>query len=253
MNRRHPDRAPVLVVIPTYNERDNLPTIVRRLWEALPEAHALVVDDRSPDGTGQLADELAAADDRLHVLHRSGKTGLGAAYVAGFEWALRREYGFVVEMDADGSHDPGDLPRMIQHLEVTGADVVLGSRYVLGGRVANWSRSRRWLSRGANLYSKLALGVGVNDLTSGFRVYRSAVLAALDLRGVASHGYCFQVDLAWRSVAAGFRVVEVPITFAERAVGESKMSSEIIAEALIRVTAWGLRRRFGQLRSLARR
>jgi dolichol-phosphate mannosyltransferase len=249
---------PVLVVVPTYNERDNLEPIVRRLFAALPAAHLLVVDDGSPDGTGEVADVLAAADERVHVLHRTEKAGLGAAYVAGFDWALARDYGAIIEMDADGSHSPEDLPRLIGMLgpDGTGADVVLGSRYVPGGRTVNWPWYRELLSRGANVYSKLALGVSINDITSGYRVYRREVLETLKLHNVASQGYCFQVDLAWRAVEAGFVVVEVPITFVEREVGSSKMDAEVVREALVRVTKWGLRRRghqaAGALRTLLR-
>ncbi|MFR9728416.1 polyprenol monophosphomannose synthase [Saccharopolyspora sp. MS10] len=242
-----------LVVIPTYDERENLAPVVRRLHAALPSAHALVVDDASPDGTGELADELAAADDRVHVLHRTGKAGLGAAYVAGFAWALERDYPAVVEMDADGSHAPEDLPRLLSLLRPGGtADVVIGSRYVPGGRVVNWPWHRQALSRGANLYSKYSLGVPVNDSTAGFRAYRREVLAELPLHDVASQGYCFQVDLTLRSVQAGFRIAEVPITFADRELGESKMNGDIVREALVRITAWGLRRRAAQLRGLLR-
>ncbi|MGP4017610.1 polyprenol monophosphomannose synthase [Saccharopolyspora sp. 5N708] len=259
-NRQAPrgDADSVLVVIPTYNERDNLEPIVRRLFAALPTAHLLVVDDNSPDGTGEIADELAAADERVHVLHRSAKAGLGAAYVAGFDWALARDYAAIVEMDADGSHSPEDLPRLIGMLgpEGTGADVVLGSRYVPGGRTVNWPVYRELLSRGANVYSKLALGLSVNDITSGYRVYRREVLEKLRLHNIASQGYCFQVDLTLRAVQAGFVVVETPITFVEREIGNSKMSGAVVREALLRVTTWGLRRRGHQaadaLRSLLR-
>jgi dolichol-phosphate mannosyltransferase len=241
-----------VVVIPTYDERASLPVVLNRLHDAVPDAHALVVDDNSPDGTGALADELAAADSRLHVLHRATKAGLGAAYVAGFRWALERGYDVVVEMDADGSHAPEDLPRLLDALGThadadSGADVVLGSRYVPGGQVANWPRYREWLSRGGNYYSRTALGVGINDLTGGFRVYRRHVLDSIDLSTVASQGYCFQVDLAWRSVRAGFTVAEVPIVFTEREQGQSKMTSAIVLEALWRVTAWGIRRRVARL------
>lgn len=236
-----------VVVIPTYDERANLPTILRRLSEAVPDAHALVVDDDSPDGTGALADELAAADSRVHVLHRAAKTGLGAAYVAGFRWALEHGYDVVVEMDADGSHAPEDLPRLLHALAEgplgAGADVVLGSRYVPGGKVVNWPQYREWLSRGGNYYSRVALGVGIHDVTGGFRAYRRRVLDCLELSTVASQGYCFQVDLAWRSVRAGFTVVEVPITFTEREQGQSKMTGTIVREALWRVTVWGVQRR----------
>lgn len=238
----------VLVVIPTFNERDNLGPIVGRLRDAVPTAHVLVVDDGSPDGTGELAGELAAGDDHVHVLHRTEKAGLGTAYVAGFDWALARDYTVLVEMDADGSHAPEDLPRLLDHLD--DADVVLGSRYVPGGRVINWPWHRTWLSRGANMYSKLALGVAVNDITGGFRAYRSAVLRRVELHSVASQGYCFQVDLAWRAIEAGFTVIEVPITFVERENGQSKMSESVVREALVRVTRWGMRRRADQLRYL---
>jgi dolichol-phosphate mannosyltransferase len=242
------DLQPVLVVVPTYNELDNLGPILDRLHEALPSAHALVVDDSSPDGTGELADKLAGRDDRVHVLHRTEKAGLGAAYIAGFRWGLEHGYAVLVEMDADGSHAPEDLPRLLDAL--SDADLALGSRYVPGGRVVNWPKRRELLSRGGNLYSKFALGVGINDITGGYRAYRRGVLENLVLDDVASHGYCFQVDLAWRTVQAGFTVVEVPITFTEREIGESKMSGSIVREALLRVTQWGLRHRLGQLRSL---
>ena len=243
---------PVLVVIPTYNERDNLGPIVRRLHAALPGVHVLVVDDGSPDGTGDLADELADTDERVHVLHRTEKAGLGAAYIAGFHWGLERDYAVLVEMDADGSHAPEDLPRLLDALGSTddSADLVIGSRYVPGGRVVNWPRSREVLSRGGNVYSKLALGVRINDITAGFRAYRRRVLEKLELDDVASHGYCFQVDLTWRTVRAGFTIVEVPITFTEREVGQSKMSGSIVREALLRVTQWGLRHRVDQARRL---
>ncbi|MGM1065165.1 polyprenol monophosphomannose synthase [Saccharothrix sp. Mg75] len=245
-----PDRelGPVLVVIPTYNERDNIGKIVKRLHAALPKVHALVVDDGSPDGTGRLADEMAAADDRIHVMHRTEKAGLGAAYVAGFRWALERGYAVVVEMDADGSHAPEDLPRLLDALE--DADLVLGSRYVPGGSTVNWPKYRELISRGGNVYSQLALGAKVKDITGGFRAFRAEVLDRLKLGTVASQGYCFQIDLAWRTIELGYRVVEVPITFTEREIGESKMSGNIVREALWRVTKWGVRRRATQLRDL---
>ena len=239
---------PVLVVIPTYNERDNLPEILRRLHEANPSVHALVVDDGSPDGTGVLADDLAVADERVHVMHRSEKAGLGAAYVAGFRWGLERDYATLVEMDADGSHAPEDLPRILDALG--DADLVLGSRYVPGGSVVNWPLRRQLLSRGANLYSRIALGTHLNDITAGDRAYRREVLEKLPLDEIASRGYCFQIDLARRTVRAGFTVVEVPITFTEREIGESKMSGSIVREAMIRVGLWGLRHRLDQLRGL---
>ncbi|WP_216204624.1 polyprenol monophosphomannose synthase [Amycolatopsis aidingensis] len=249
--QRRDQTNPVLVIIPTYNERENLAPILRRLHAALPEAHALVVDDGSPDGTGELADELAAGNERVHVLHRTEKAGLGAAYVAGFRWGLARDYGVLVEMDADGSHPPEDLPRMLEAL--TDADLVIGSRYVPGGSIVNWPLRRHVLSRGANIYSMLMLGVWVRDITAGYRAYRREVLQKLPLDEIASHGYCFQIDLTWRTVDAGFTVAEVPITFTEREIGESKMSGSIIREAFFRVAQWGLQRRAQQLRSLRRR
>ncbi|MBW4722085.1 polyprenol monophosphomannose synthase [Saccharothrix obliqua] len=242
-----PDRS-VLVVIPTYNERDNIGKIVKRLHAALPKVHALVVDDGSPDGTGRLADEMAAADERVRVLHRTEKAGLGAAYVAGFEWALDHGYDVVVEMDADGSHAPEDLPRLLDALR--DADLVLGSRYVPGGSTVNWPWHRQLISRGGNVFSQVALGTSVRDITGGFRAFRTDVLRELKLGTVASQGYCFQIDLAWRAIELGYRVVEVPITFTEREFGQSKMSGNIVREALLRVTKWGLRRRYTQLREL---
>ncbi|MEP6852983.1 MAG: polyprenol monophosphomannose synthase [bacterium] len=243
------DKQRVVVVIPTYNEIDNLEIILGRLGAAVPEAHALVVDDGSPDGTGELADRLAAADSRVHVLHRAVKAGLGAAYVAGFGWALERDYTVVVEMDADGSHAPEQLPRLLEALAE--ADVVLGSRWVSGGAVRNWPLRRKVLSVGGNTYTRLALGLRLRDATGGYRAYRRTVLEALELDGVASQGYCFQVDLAWRAVQAGFHVVEVPITFAERERGQSKMSGDIVREALTMVTRWGVDHRRTQLSAAA--
>ncbi len=231
----------LLVVVPTYDERDNLLPIAARLHASCPEADLLVVDDNSPDGTGALADELAAAQPWAHVLHRTSKDGLGAAYIAGFDWAREADYDVVVEMDADGSHAPEQLPRLLAALEH--ADVVLGSRWVPGGEVVNWPRSRELLSRGGNAWTRLALGLPLADATGGYRAYRREVLDALPLAEVASQGYCFQVDLAWQAWRAGHRVVEVPITFVERVRGESKMSRAIVVEALWRVTWWGLRSR----------
>lgn len=234
----------VLVCIPTYNERENLELIAARLRTAVPGADLLVIDDGSPDGTGALADHLAAADTQIHVLHRSSKEGLGAAYVAGFRWALAAGYDVVVEMDADGSHQPEQLPRLLAALEPApngrDADVVLGSRYVKGGEVVNWPKSRLLLSRGGNAYTRLMLGLPLRDATGGYRAYRADVLNTLPFDEVASQGYCFQVDLVWQSWLRGFNVVEVPITFIERERGESKMSRAIVVEALWRVTVWGL-------------
>jgi dolichol-phosphate mannosyltransferase len=235
----------VLVIVPTYNEAGNVRKTVERVRTAVPSADVLVVDDNSPDGTGQIADRLAELDEHVHVLHRPGKAGLGAAYVAGFRWGLDRDHDVLVEMDADGSHQPEELPRLLAALE--GADLVLGSRYVPGGRVLNWPRHREMLSRGGNVYARLALGVPLRDATGGYRAFRADALRRLDLDDVASQGYCFQVDLVWRAVQSGLRVVEVPITFIERVEGTSKMSSAIVFEALVKVTGWGVARRFGWL------
>lgn len=233
----------VLVIIPTYDERENISTVLSRLRAAAPGYSVLVVDDASPDGTGEIADQLAAVDDRISVLHRTGKEGLGAAYLAGFAWALERDFDVIVEMDADGSHAPEDLPRLVGALARDGADLAIGSRYVSGGGVQNWPKHRELLSRGGNLYSRLALGVKINDITAGFRAYRRAVLETISLDEVASQGYCFQIDLAWRTVQAGFRVAEVPITFVERVRGQSKMHGGIVREALWQVSVWGVARR----------
>ncbi|MCD0450069.1 polyprenol monophosphomannose synthase [Actinocorallia sp. API 0066] len=231
----------ILVIIPTYNERENLPLITSRVRAAVPGADILVVDDGSPDGTGALADEMAAADDHVHVLHRTAKNGLGAAYLAGFRWAIEHGYDIMVEMDADGSHQPEQLPRLLDALNE--ADLVIGARWVPGGEVANWPKRREVLSRGANTYARLMLGVPLHDATGGYRAFRRETLEKLDLEDVDSRGYCFQVDLALRAHKAGLRVVEVPITFVDRVHGSSKMSGSVIAEAMLRVTAWGLRSR----------
>jgi dolichol-phosphate mannosyltransferase len=228
----------VLVIIPTYNEADNIKPIVARVRSAVPDAHILVADDNSPDGTGKLADEIAVGDDAVHVLHRKGKEGLGAAYLAGFRWGIEHGYGVLVEMDADGSHQPEELPRLLTALK--GADLVLGSRWIPGGRVVNWPKSREFISRGGSTYSRILLDVPIRDVTGGYRAFRKETLEGLGMDEVASAGYCFQVDLAWRAVKAGFHVVEVPITFVERERGDSKMSRNIIVEALFRVTGWGI-------------
>jgi dolichol-phosphate mannosyltransferase len=241
----------VLVVIPTYNEIENIALIVERVRQAVPAADLLIVDDGSPDGTGALADQLAAQDSSVHVMHRTEKAGLGAAYVAGFTWALDAGYDVIVEMDADGSHDPVHLPGMLAAL--SDADLVIGSRWVQGGAVVDWPRSRAFISRGGNLYTRLALGISVRDATGGYRAYRREVLEALDLVAVASQGYCFQVDLTWRTVRGGFRIVEVPIIFREREYGESKMSGSIVREAFWRVTQWGSAYRADQVKSALHR
>ncbi|WP_315096493.1 polyprenol monophosphomannose synthase [uncultured Cellulomonas sp.] len=250
----------VLVVVPTYDERENLPGALERLRTHVPQADVLVVDDGSPDGTGELAEKIAEAEaaetadgrsQRVHVLHRAGKLGLGTAYVAGFGWALERGYDVVVEMDADGSHRAEDLPALLAATDH--ADLVLGSRWVPGGSVVNWPTSRLLLSRGANTYTRIALGIPLHDATGGFRAYRATLLDDLTLQDVASQGYCFQVDMAWRAVRAGARVVEVPITFVERELGRSKMSRAIVVEALVNVTRWGIAERSRRLAGAFRR
>lgn len=235
------DLGRIVVIIPTYNERDNVERIVTRVRTAVPEAHVLVADDNSPDGTGVLADKLAAADDHVHVMHRLGKEGLGAAYLAGFQWALEHGYDVIVEMDADGSHKPEELHRLLEALR--DADLVLGSRWVPGGEVVNWPKSRELISRGGSLYSRLALQLPLRDITGGYRAFRADTLRAIDLNSVASSGYVFQVDLASRTVHAGLRVREAPITFEEREHGTSKMDNRIVSEALWRVTVWGMGQR----------
>ncbi len=250
------ESVPVLVVIPTYNEHESLPLIIGRLHAAVPTVDVLVVDDGSPDGTGELADSFAAADHRIHVLHRSEKAGLGAAYLAGFAWARENGYEVVVEMDADGSHQPEQLPLLLAEVRTThnpeGADLVLGSRWVKGGSVRNWPWHREVLSRGGNFYTRTVLGIPLHDATGGFRAFNIDTLAALELDDVASQGYCFQVDLAWRTLQHGLVVREVPIEFVERELGESKMDRRIVTEALGRVTIWGASHRASQVRALIR-
>ncbi|MEO9330099.1 polyprenol monophosphomannose synthase [Gordonia aurantiaca] len=241
------DGTGALVVVPTFNERDNLPVIVRRLQQALPGVHLLVVDDSSPDGTGEVADELARADaGRVHVMHRKEKDGLGRAYLAGFGWGLGRDYPVIVEMDADGSHAPEQLHRLFDAINA-GADLAIGSRYVPGGKLVNWPKHREFLSRGANTYARIALGVRIHDITAGFRAYRRIVLEKIELDTVESAGYCFQIDLAWRTVRAGFDVREVPITFTERELGVSKMSGGVMSEAFTKVATWGIQSRLERL------
>ncbi|HEY0258776.1 MAG TPA: polyprenol monophosphomannose synthase [Lacisediminihabitans sp.] len=240
-----------LVVIPTYDEAENIATVVARTRAAVPDAHILIVDDNSPDGTGAIADELAR-DPQIEVLHRVDKAGLGEAYVAAFEWALQRDFDLVVEMDADGSHPADTLPRMIDAVRggasaTPPVGLVIGSRWTKGGAVENWPLSRQLLSRGGNVYARAALGVGIKDVTGGYRVYRADVLRAIDLSTVDSHGYCFQIDLTLRTLDLGYGIVEVPIVFREREFGESKMSRAIVIEAMTKVTRWGIRRRFRQM------
>jgi dolichol-phosphate mannosyltransferase len=226
-----------IVCLPTYDERENVGPIVEAILAAAPGLDVLVVDDGSPDGTGEVADAIAAREPRVHVLHRARKEGLGKAYLAGFAWALRRDYPLVLEMDADFSHDPKYLPALLAKAEE--ADVVLGSRYVPGGGTENWGPGRRLLSRGGSLYARTILGVGVRDLTGGFKVFRREVLEAIDLPTVASAGYAFQIELTYRAIRRGFRVAEVPIVFVDRRVGRSKMSRRIVLEAVRRV--WEIR------------
>ena len=233
-----------LVIIPTFNEALNIESIVGRVLDAQPAAHVLVVDDNSPDGTGDIAKKLTSGE-RVHLMRRAGKEGLGLAYLAGFHWGIDQGYDVLVEMDADGSHQPEQLERLLVAV-AQGADLVLGSRWVPGGEVVNWSWHRRLLSRGGNVYARIMLGIPLKDATGGYRAFRRSTLEGLNLREVASQGYCFQVDLARRAVEAGFNVVEVPITFIERTRGTSKMSNAIVVEALWRVTLWGLARVFGR-------
>ena len=238
MGERDAATGRVLIVMPTYNERQNLEIIVGRIRESVPDADLLVVDDNSPDGTGDLADKLAEADPRVQVLHRREKAGLGRAYVAGFTRALESGYDRIVEMDADGSHRPEDLPKLLATAKQ--ADAVIGSRYVPGGTVVNWPKSREFLSKGANLYNRIMLGVQVKDATGGFRVYRAETLRRIDLNGIESAGYCFQIDMTLRVLQAGMTIKEVPITFVERERGASKMSRTVIFEAFGRVARWGI-------------
>lgn len=230
-----PPRA--LVVVPTYNERATLGEVVRRARTTPLHPDLLVVDDQSPDGTGALADDLAGRDPQVHVLHRPHREGLGSAYRTGLQWGLDRGYSVLVEMDADLSHEPGQLPELVAATER--ADVVLGSRYIPGGRVRNWPRRRRLLSAGGNRYVQLATGLPVRDATSGYRAFRRTVLDSIDLSTVRSDGYAFQVELVLRAWRSGFRVTEIPIEFVERRAGASKISRAIVLEALWRVLVWG--------------
>jgi dolichol-phosphate mannosyltransferase len=231
--------AETLIVVPTYNEIESLEAILGRLRQSVPQADVLIVDDSSPDGTGQLADRIAAADPAISVLHRVEKDGLGRAYLAGFAMALAGGYTYVVEIDADGSHDPAELPAMLQLAE-NGADLVLGSRWVPGGSVVNWPWLRQVISRSGNTYARTVLRSKVHDITSGFRVYRATALESLHLSDVSSQGYCFQVELAWLLEKTGHNIKEHPIAFVERATGRSKMHGGIVLEALLRVTWWGV-------------
>jgi dolichol-phosphate mannosyltransferase len=240
-----PSADRIVIVMPTYNERQNLESIAGRVRMALPQADLLVVDDNSPDGTGDIADKLAETDPHVQVMHRTEKAGLGKAYIAAFSWGLERGYDIIVEMDADGSHQPEHLPSLVGAL--AHADLAIGSRWMRGGKVVNWPKSREVLSRGANVYTRIMLGLGVRDATAGFRAYRASTLEKISLNEVESTGYCFQIDLTIRVARAGLRIVEVPITFVEREHGASKMSSNIMLEAFWRVAQWGTARRLRQL------
>ncbi|HEX4421445.1 MAG TPA: polyprenol monophosphomannose synthase [Kofleriaceae bacterium] len=230
-----------LIVMPTYNERDNAQGIAERLLTALPGTDLLFVDDNSPDGTGALLDQLAAANPRIHVMHRAGKLGLGTAYVEGFGWGLARGYDYLFEMDADGSHDPRYLPQLLALAE-DGADVVVGSRWVPGGGTENWGIGRKLISRGGSFYARTILGVDLRDVTAGFMCWRRGALETIDLSTITSNGYSFQIEMKYRALRRGLRVVETPIVFVDRRVGQSKMSRAIVVEGLLKV--WGLR--FGQ-------
>jgi dolichol-phosphate mannosyltransferase len=227
-----------VVIIPTYNERENIGPIVGRVRSSVPDADVLIVDDASPDGTGALADQLAAADLRVHVLHRTEKNGLGAAYLHAFDWARQQGFDYLVQLDADGSHLPEQLPDLLAAART--ADVVMGSRWIPGGAVKNWPWHRRLLSRGGSVYSRLLLRLPQHDVTGGYRVYSADALERMQLGSVDSLGYCFQIDMLLHAVRARLRVVEVPITFVERTLGSSKMSGSIVLEAMARVTVWGL-------------
>jgi dolichol-phosphate mannosyltransferase len=241
----------VLVVIPTYNESENIERVLRRIRKALPEATVLVVDDGSPDGTADCAETIGKELNQIEVLRRSGKSGLGSAYRAGFRWGLDREYEACVEMDADLSHDPDALPGLVAPLS-NGFELVVGSRYVPGGTIPNWAWHRRLLSRGGNIYASTLLGLGVNDSTSGFRAYTASVLDRIALDKIRADGYGFQIEMTFQAKRAGAPIVEVPIRFVDRVEGESKMSTFIVVEAFALVTWWGIQRLVGRLRSQGR-
>lgn len=230
-------RVSVLIVIPTYNEVANLPVIVERVRKEAPMAHLLIVDDTSPDGTGELADRLAVSDTAIHVLHRREKDGLGRAYVAGFEWGLARDYDVLVQMDGDLSHNPSDVSRLVDALK--SSDLVLGSRYVTDGGTVNWGIGRQLLSRGGSLYARSILGIPIRDVTGGFKAWKASTLRAVNLSTIRSNGYSFQVEMTYRVTSLGLNIKEVPIIFADRVDGVSKMSKKIVVEAMLMV--WRLR------------
>jgi dolichol-phosphate mannosyltransferase len=236
----------IVVVLPTYNERENLEGVVQRLRRSVPDARLLIVDDGSPDGTGDLADALAASDSALSVMHRSSKQGLGAAYLAGFAWALERSFDVIVESDVDGSHQPEQLPALLAALD--GHDMVVGSRWVSGGGIVNWPVSRRIISKGGSFYARMVLRLHERDVTGGYRVFRASALRMIGLGRIDSLGYCFQIEMLWRAERAGLRIAEAPITFIERVNGVSKMTGNIAGEAMLRVTVWGLREFADRLR-----
>jgi dolichol-phosphate mannosyltransferase len=240
-----------LIIIPTYNESSTLAEIVART-RAVTSVDILIVDDNSPDGTGEIADELSAAGASVHVLHRSDKQGLGPAYIAGFRWALGRGYRFVAEMDADGSHDPVTLVTLLEIASNTDAALVLGSRWVTGGAIDGWSRNRELLSRAGNAYARFALGSRIHDLTGGFRVISANALEAIDIESIASSGYSFQIEVAHRIESTRATIIEHPITFHERVSGVSKMHLGIVLEAIWRITVWGIARVFGPKRPSSR-
>lgn len=248
MTERESSERRALVVVPTYNERDNIEEVVRRLFDASPSGvDLLVIDDGSPDGTGELVKKLASDCSAIQLIERQGKLGLGTAYVTGFKWALQRGYEYVVEMDADLSHDPADVVHLLNALGET--DLAIGSRYVPGGAVENWSAVRRRLSLYANVYARLILGLSVRDSTAGFRAYRTPILREIDLDGIRSEGYSFQIEMTRLVKQADGRIAEIPITFVERAAGQSKMHPRIVIEALVFVSAWGIKDRGGRLRA----
>jgi dolichol-phosphate mannosyltransferase len=230
-----------LVIIPTYNEAENIERILRRIADSLPQAGVLVVDDGSPDGTGDLVKSAAADLPDVHLLKRTEKSGLGSAYRAGFEWGLQEGYDALIEMDADFSHDPAALPAILAPLEA-GFDLSIGSRYIKGGAIPNWARHRHLLSEGGNRYASVVLGLGVADSTAGFRAYSARIIRKIDLHMIRAEGYGFQIEMTYRAKQHGAAIVEVPITFVDRAAGESKMSSRIVLEALALVTWWGMGR-----------